>query len=426
MTETDPATTAAVTDSTAPETPASERLDAPQIADDGGIAKLGTRIKCTSDLGFIEFMRQANASVFVTTYQAGKVAILGWTGKSISLTLLDYPKPLGLAVRGNQMVLAGMDRVILFANNPNLAEEYLEDPAKKGQYDALYLARATYFTGPVMAHDVAWVDNEVWFVNTRYSTLASLSQEFSFVNRWKPPFISELMPEDRCHLNGMALVNGKPKYVTALAQTNEAGKWRESKANGGIIMTVPSGEVVMRGLSMPHSLRWYRDKLWFLNSGTGELCVADLQSGKRETVCALQGYTRGLCFAGNYALVGLCMIREKHTFGGLPVQQRHKQLLCGIAIVDIRDGRQVGLCKFTQGVQELYEVQIVAGMRRPVMRMPHEGLSRQAISLPNQSLWARLSKEDAQHAARHAAVAAPVTASESAQDDASAAGPAPG
>src|SRR3954462_8444956 len=206
MNETDPVTTAEAAPSEQPGSPA---------ADDGGIAKVGTRIKCTTDLGFIEFMRQANASVFVTTYQAGKVAILGWTGKSISLSLLDYPKPLGLAVRGNQMVLAAMDRIILFANNPLLAEEYLEDPAKKGQYDALYLARATYFTGPVMAHDVGWIDNEVWFVNTRYSTLASLSHEFSFVNRWKPPFITELAPEDRCPLNSMALVDGKPKYVTA-------------------------------------------------------------------------------------------------------------------------------------------------------------------------------------------------------------------
>ena len=417
MTETDPATTVEATGvaAAANDVPPLEQPAAPP-ADDGGIAKAGTRIKCTTDVGFIEFMRQANASIFVTTYQAGKVAILGWTGQAISLTLLDYPKPLGLAVRGNQMVLAAMDRILLFANNPLLAEEYLEDPAKKGQYDALYLARSVHYTGPVMAHDVGWIDNEVWFVNTRYSTLASLSPEFSFINRWKPPFVTELMPEDRCHLNGMALINGKPRYVTALAQTNEAGKWRETKANGGIIMTVPSGEVVLRGLSMPHSVRWYRDQLWFLNSGTGELCIADVKSGKREAVCALQGYTRGLCFAGNYALVGLCMIREKHTFGGLPVQERHKNLICGVAIVDIRDGRQVGLCKFTQGVQELYEVQVVAGMRRPVMRMPQEDLTRQAISLPGRSLWARLSPDEARHATRHAAATAPAPQTEPAHE----------
>jgi len=197
MTETDPAATAQPIATDAADAPPVEHSDA--IDDDGGIAKRGTRIKCTTDAGFIEFMRQANASVFVTTYQAGKVAILGWTGKSIALTLMDYPKPLGLAVRGNQMVLAAMDRIILFANNPNLAEDYLEDPAKKGQYDALYLARSVHYTGPVMAHDVAWVEDEIWFVNTRYSTLASLSPEFSFVNRWKPPFVTELMPEDRCH-----------------------------------------------------------------------------------------------------------------------------------------------------------------------------------------------------------------------------------
>ncbi len=362
---------------------------APPLPDDG-IARAGTKITCTANAGFIEFMRQAKASLFVTTYQAGKVAILTYHEGGVGMTLLNYAKPLGMAVRGKQMALATLDRIVLFANDPALADEYSPDPAKKGRYDSLYLGRAAYYTGPLMAHDIAWVGDEILFVNTRYNCIATISQEYSFVPRWKPPFITAMVPEDRCHLNSMTLVNGKIRYITALGQYDEAGKWRDTKANGGIMMEVPSGEIVMRGLSMPHSVRWYRDKLWFLNSGTGELCIADLESGKRIPVAGMQGYTRGLFFAGNYALVGLCQIREKHTFGGLPVQQKHKELLCGVAIIDIRTGEQVGLCKFTSGTQELYEVLLVPHIQRPTMRMPHEDMNRHGVSLQRGGWWLKL------------------------------------
>jgi uncharacterized protein (TIGR03032 family) len=371
----------------------SPEASAPPAADNG-IAKPGTKITCTANPGFVEFMRQAKASLFVTTYQAGKVAILTQHQAGVGMTLLDYAKPLGMAIRGKQMAVATLDRIIVFANDQLLAEDYSPDPAKKNTYDSLYLARASYFTGPLMAHDVAWVGDEILFVNTRYNCIASISQEYSFVPRWKPPFITGLVPEDRCHLNSMALVNGKIRYITALGQYDEAGKWRDTKANGGILMEVPSGEIVMRGLSMPHSVRWYRDKLWFLNSGTGELCIADLQNGKRISVASMQGYTRGLFFAGNYALVGLCQIREKHTFGGLPVQQKHKELLCGVAIIDIRTGQQVGLCKFTSGTQELYEVALVPRILRPTMRMPQEDMSRHPVSLQRGAFWLRLGADD--------------------------------
>ncbi len=357
-------------------------------ADDGGVARRGTKITCSTSETFAEFMRQANGSIFVTTYQAGKVAMLGWNGTRVGMTLRDYSKPLGLAVQGGRMALATRDAVVLFQNAPALAPDYSEE--EKGRYDSLFLARSAYFTGPLAVHDVAFIGDDIWIVNTACSCLATLSHEHNFVARWKPPFISQVIPEDRCHLNGMAIVNGKPRYVTALGQTNEAGRWRDTKANGGIIMEVPSGEVVMRGLSMPHGPRWHDNKLWFLNSGTGELCIADVKAGKYDRVCALQGYLRGLSFVGHYALVGLCMIREKHTFGGLPVQERHKQLLCGIAIVDLRTGRQVGLCKFGSGVQELYEVKFVPGTRQPMMRSGGEDRLRHAISVPSGGFWMRV------------------------------------
>jgi uncharacterized protein (TIGR03032 family) len=230
-------------------------------------------------------------------------------------------------------------------------------------------------------------------VNTRFSCLARLSRDYSFTPVWRPKFVSDLVPEDRCHLNGVVVLEGQPKYVTALGTTDTAGGWREKKATGGVLIDVQTEEVVCRGLSMPHSPRWYDNRLWVLNSGTGELMLVDAASGKTTAVCGLPGYLRGLCFVGTFALVGLSKIREKHIFGGLPIQQRYEKLLCGVAVVDLRSGRLAGMFEFTSGCEELYEVQFLPGVRRPMILNLEKAAVRQAITNPDSSFWLRASAE---------------------------------
>ena len=180
-------------------------------------------------------------------------------------------------------------------------------------------SRATATTPATsLIHEVAWAGGQLWVIATAFSCLATLDVDHSFVPQWTPPFISELAPGDRCHLNGLCIVDDRPRYVTALGQTDEAGGWRENKAAGGCLIDIQANEVVVEGLSMPHSPRWHRDSLWVLESGKGELCRADPKSGETETVVELPGFTRGLAFAGNIAFVGLSQIRETATFGGLP------------------------------------------------------------------------------------------------------------
>lgn len=345
------------------------------------------QIACAQTASFAEWVQEAPGSLAVTTYQAGKVALIGWDGHQVSLLLRDFDKPLGLAQHGSRIALATRQEILLFANAPLLARDYQE--GEPGRYDALYLPRVSYFTGDLNVHDLAYAGDEVWVVNTRFSCLASLSADFNFVPRWKPPFITELAPEDRCHLNGLALVGGKPKFVTALGTTDFVGGWRERKADGGVILDVESGAVVTSGLSMPHSPRMYDGALWVLNSGLGELWCVDVQHGTHGVVCALPGYLRGLCFVGPFALVGLCQIRERHIFGGLPVQKRHKRLLCGIAVIDLRKGEQTAFFEFTSGCQELYEIAFLPGVKRPMITNHRMEASRQAFVAPAFSYWLR-------------------------------------
>ncbi|HEX8199474.1 MAG TPA: TIGR03032 family protein [Isosphaeraceae bacterium] len=348
-------------------------------------------IRCDVSGAFPQWIGQAGGSVAITTYQAGKVALIGWDGQQVTALFRDFEKPMGLAVAGSRLLLATRHQVLLFADAPALAREFLQ--GQPGRYDALYLPRVAYLTGDLNVHEVAFGAEGLWLVNTRFSCLAAPSAEYCFVPRWRPPFVSAVAPEDRCHLNGLAMAEGRPRFVTALAPSDEVGGWRPVKADGGVVIDVPADEVVLRGLCMPHSPRLHDGALWVLNSGAGELWRVELGSFRREVVCALPGYLRGLCFVGPFALIGLSQIRERHIFGGLPVQARHPRLRCRVAVIDTRTGAEVGGLDFTAGCTELFDVQFLPGVRRPMIVGPEKEAARQAFPAPGSSYWLRPSAQ---------------------------------
>jgi len=341
--------------------------------------------ECQPDAGFIEWMAHSGGSLAITTYQAGKLLMVGWNGQQISLLLRDFDKAMGLDVDGDRLLLATRYAVGLYANASALAPNYREP----GRYDALYLPRVEWPTPDLNIHDVALVGDEIWMVATRCNALVSPSAHHSFEPRWRPPFISDLVPEDRCHLNGLAMVEGKPGFVTALGETDELVGWRDTKATGGIVIDVASGETILRGLAMPHSPRWHDGELYVLNSGAGELLRVNPKNGQTDTVCRLQGYLRGLTFVGKYALLGLCQIRESNVFGGMPVQQAFDKLLCGIAVVDLSNGDQVGLLEITSGCTEIFDLRFLNGIHKPNILNRDKADTRDALTAPGCHFWLR-------------------------------------
>jgi uncharacterized protein (TIGR03032 family) len=354
-------------------------------------------IRCMASAGFQDWLARLGGSLVVSTYQAGKVAMIGWDGRQVTLLMRDFDKPLGMAAAGNRLVLATRHDVNILADSPILAHEFVEN--QPGRYDALYLPRATYHTGDLNTHDVAIAPDGVILAATRFSCLARLSFDFNFVPFWKPRFISDLVPEDRCHLNGVAMYENRPRFATALGTTDTAGGWREKKATGGVLIDVAANEIAVEGLSMPHSPRWHDGRLWVLNSGAGQLLMVDLQAGRGEVACELPGYLRGLCFIGPYAVVGLCKIREKHIFGGLPVQSRCERLQCGLAVIDLRTGAEAGFFEFTSGCEELYDVQFLPGRQRPMILNLQKPEARQAVGHPESSFWLRPGNQTREEAA---------------------------
>lgn len=325
------------------------------------------------------FLAETGATLWVTTYQAGKLAVFREKEGGLSLLLRTFDKAMGLALDHQRLSVGTRFQIWNLRNEPNLAPKM--EP--KGERDACFLPRTTHITGNIDIHEMAWCGEELWFVNSLYSCLCTLSPDSSFVPRWRPAFISELRKHDRCHLNGLAIADGRPAYATALAACDEPGGWRqdaELKRTGGIVMSVESHELVATGLSMPHSPRVYADKLWVLDSGNGALCTVE-PDGAVQTVAKLPGYPRGLDFLGRYAMVGLSRIRESAVFGGVAVSDQpeaHRQ--CGVWFVDIVSGEIAGSIQFEETVDEVFEVKILPGIRYPAVVGPTgDGIEKHCI-----------------------------------------------
>lgn len=356
---------------------ASDEAFAGDVANDSGASHL----RSIHTDSFAEFLCETGRSVVATTYQAGFVVVLRYDGNGLNTHFRRASRPMGLAVRPGWMALGGAREVVEFANMADVVSQ-LEEP---GNHDACYLPRRIHMTGDVDIHEMGWGGGELWFVNTRFSCLCTLDGDHSFVPRWRPPFISGLSPQDRCHLNGMCLIDGKPRYVTALGESDEASGWRKNKARGGVLIDVETSETVVRGLSMPHSPRWYDGKLWLLESGDGSIGTVDLATGKYEAVAKVGGFTRGLDFVGPYALIGVSQVRDSANFSGIPITERLEERICGVSLVDLRIGQEVGFVQFEDAVQEMFAVQALPH-RFPEILETNSDLLGSTYALPDEAL----------------------------------------
>jgi uncharacterized protein (TIGR03032 family) len=327
---------------------------------------------------FPQMLEQLGSSLLASTYQTGKLICARSDRGTVNTHFRNFNRPMGLAFAPGRIAIGTRAEVLDYRNFPEVAPKV--EP--QGKHDACFVPRNRHFTGDVRIHEVAFAQGELWIVATNFSCLATLDAQHSFVPRWTPPFITELQPHDRCHLNGLCVIDDRVRYVTALGESDEPGGWRESKANGGILIDVESGETVLSGLSMPHSPRRHDGRLWLLESGKGTLSVVDVDAGTIETVAELPGFTRGLLFAGGLAFVGLSQVRETATFGGLPLMKRLDERLCGVWAVDPQTGSTVGFLRFEELVQEIFDVALLPGLRYPEIAEEGSDAASQSFALP--------------------------------------------
>lgn len=317
--------------------------------------------------GLPDLLDLLDISFAFSTYQAGKLFVVGRDAVGqIAGTELGFARSMGIGLSANarQLFLATKHQIYRFDNFLRPGE------VRDDGMDAVYVPRVSWVTGDLDAHDIApGPGGRPIFVNTAFNCIATVSAGYSFRPLWRPPFITAMTHEDRCHLNGMAVADGVVNYVTLVAQTDEKAGWRQARDSGGLVMDPRTNRIVCSGLSMPHSPRLYRDRLWVLNSGHGTFGWVDTQEGIFHPVAFCPGYARGLTFAGDYAFIGLSGPRDDRLFGGLPLEKalsdRGVTATCGVIAVHLGTGVVAASLTLRDPIRELYDVQVLPGMRRP-------------------------------------------------------------
>lgn len=320
-------------------------------------------ISCTR--GFASWLTRHNVSLAFSSYQSGRLYLVG-VGPDGKLSFNErfLARAMGMWADQQRILLSTEFQIWRFENILPPGQP------KDDGCDRFYVPRVAHTTGDIDVHEIEVLkDGRILFVNTAYSCLAFLSPTHSFTPFWKPSFISKLAAEDRCHLNGLALVDGEPAYVTAVSQSDVVNGWRARRAEGGCIIDIRTNEIITDKLSMPHSPRWHQGELWVLNSGTGYLGTVDIETGKFDPRVFCPGFMRGLAFHDGHAIVGLSLPRDG-SFSGLQLddelKKRDADPWCGVQIINLKSGDIVEWIRLEGPVTELFAVSAIPGVRQPM------------------------------------------------------------
>ena len=319
--------------------------------------------------GLIDWLRRNHCGLILSSYKTHRLISIGviYDEKSkqdnLSIWVTNIGRPMGVHVDGDSVWVGGQAQLFKYQNIVN--------PGRKDEqgFDYTLIPRLMYTTSDIDTHDITLIDGEPHFISAMFSCIAKPSTTKSFKFVWKPPFIDKICPEDRCHLNGLCEVGGRVKYVTMASRSNVRDGWKGKRDSGGQVMDVETGEVVCKGLSMPHSPRWYRGELWVLNSGEGYLGTVDLSTKTFKRRVFIPGFLRGLSFHQNFAIVGSSQDRHEDRFTGLQIGKTLDDMgqdpVCGVFICNLDTNQVDHKIWFGAPLVEMYDVAVIPGITRP-------------------------------------------------------------
>jgi uncharacterized protein (TIGR03032 family) len=337
----------------------------------------------TADPAFVDLLRHTGVSL-IAGIRPGAIVCFGGQEERLTVSCTPMAIPLGMATDGTRLAVGFRREITVFAPSTRLAKHM---PGKPGHHDVVFVPINAHRTGECMVHDIALDGSSVVFTNTQFSCLARANGFASFVPLWQPPFISTLMPEDRCHLNSFATDGKRIRYATAFAPSDAAKGHREMPNNSGVIIDVEANAIVATGLNKPHSVRVFNDKVYVLNSAAGELLLVDITARSAEILATLPGFTRGLRMHGDVLFVGLSTLRASAQPLGLPLSRQAGSLIAGIAALDCYSGRLLGMLRMAPGVEELFDFVVMPGVQRPLVLDPAPEVTAIGIETPVGSYW---------------------------------------
>jgi uncharacterized protein (TIGR03032 family) len=351
------------------------RLDA------GGVERLVR--ETSADRAFVELIQDANISL-IAALRPGAIACFGAKDGALTVSCTPMARPLGLATDGSRLAVGTQREIVVFAPSLRLAPHV---PGRPEYYDVVFVPVSSFRTGECMVHDMVLDGNSVVFANTQFSCLSRADGVSSFQALWQPPFITKLLPQDRCHLNSFATDGRRIRYVTAFAASDSQSGYRTMPIDSGVIIDVEANAVVATGLIRPHSVRVFDEQLYVLNSAAGEVMRLDLAARRQETLATLPGFTRGLRAHGEVLFVGLSTLRATAQSLNLPLSGRRASLIAGIAALDRASGRVLGMLRLGSGVEELFDFAIVPDVRRALVMNPDVEAVHVGIETSFGSFW---------------------------------------
>ena len=336
-----------------------------------------------------ELLLRLNCTLAISTYQAGKLILLSPKDENSLVQLpRHFEKAMGIAEdkENDKLAIALKNEVIIFRNSTELARHYPRSPQK---YDALYMPRVTYHTGPLDIHDLSFgKEGKLFAVNTLFSCLITIDDNYNFTPYWTPPFIDKLVSEDRCHLNGMAMKDGLPKYATAFNQGNSHQSWRENVTKTGVVFDVDTNEVIAENLAMPHTPRLFNNELYVLLSASGELVKIDVNTGRYDVIVKVDGFVRGMSLHKDYLFIGLSKLRKNSsTFGKLDFAEKANQ--SGVLVVHLPTGSIAGKITYLSSLDEIYDVHVIADKIRPNILNTLTPDYTLGLMTPQSTYWAK-------------------------------------
>jgi uncharacterized protein (TIGR03032 family) len=355
---------------------------------------------------FSKILKALNISLAVTSYQSARLILIQSNGSTINTRFKAFPRPMGIYADEERITLGTFNQVLEFKKSNELLRkiknEELDDTTRmskkvlekdeeqravlqkeremelndvKGS-DALYLQRASITTGMINIHDIAWGDEGLWVVNSTFSCLSTLTPQHSFVARWKPKFISELVPEDRCHLNGMAMQDGKPKYVTTFNMEDTRDSWSEGRIDYGTLIDIDTDEILIEGMIMPHSPKVHNGSIYVCESGLGNVWQYNIETKEKTELIKLQGFTRGVNFYGGLMFVGTSRIRSSDIKNPTPLTKMYEETFAGIWVINPNTGEEVAHIKFEGNIDQIYDIAIIPNSTCPELLQTSSSLTR--------------------------------------------------
>jgi len=303
------------------------------------------------------------AILAISTYRSGRILFARVdSGNEIKWLVLKREIPSGIAFDDRSLSIATIDEIETYSHE-DIHYHFNTSKAKSGTELFTYfdtIPIKSYKTGKILCHEIySSCPESIYFISTRYSAIGRLYREHITPCFWKPPFITEFIGEDLCHMNGLGVSNGQPEVISCLAGTNFTRGWRLFPANSGLLINIKTNKIICSGLTLPHSPRMVGESIYFLQSGLSCLSVLDTNTCDLQSITELPGFARGLAIIGKYAIIGISVIRNSNLWESLPVKVKYPTSIQSIVIVDLVKGVIISTFVLPGEFYEIFDIQII-------------------------------------------------------------------